>query len=720
MWRKRLRLAIAVFVVVFAAGVAMSLRRPNPQRNAPPAVPQSDGKSVSETHGGGVAKRFQQGRTKLSFTFGKQITYDDGRSKFLDGVKLTLPDRDGRTIEIAASEATVATPPGKDLSEAAFAGNVTLTTSDAITVKSATATYNEADGVAHVPGPLTFSHGRMTGEGVGASYDRTHNVLEILAQVKVDVAPDEAGAGSMHVTSAAATMARNDHVLKFMGAAHMQGKDRTTDADNATMFLSPDDKLVQRMELRGNSKMTGSGSAPQSMEAQDIDLVYGPDGRALQTANLRERSVVQLPGEAGKPGRRVAGRTIDIAMAPDGATVTRLTATEPVQVDLPAEGDVPARRIRATALNATGAPNAGLQDATFTGNIDFRESRAAAGKVAAINRTARAEQLVVRTKPGFGNLERAEFHDNVHFTDGTDTTADAPFAIYDVTADRLDLSPGSGHHGSGPHAVDAQFTVDARTINMQLSAQKLTADTGVRSEIRPQKPGAAKGDVKVPAMLKQDEPVNVTSKTLAYDSGAERGVYGGDARLWQDDTVIQADTIEIDNKTGNLHAKGKARSQMYLTETDEQTRKEQKTLSIGKADDLLYEDAKHRATYTGTPAQKAQLTGPQGDVTGRKIDVYLAEQGGELERLEADGEVTVVEGTRTSTGKHLTYIAAKEQYTMVGTPVVVIDNTPPNCKKTVEATLTFYRTTDAISGSGNGIYPLQSQTIPCGGSEPRP
>ena len=50
-------------------------------------------------------------------------------------------------------------------------------------------------------------------------------------------------------------------------------------------------------------------------------------------------------------------------------------------MDLPAEGEVPARRIRATALGAAGAPDAGLQDATFTGNVDFRESRAAAGKV---------------------------------------------------------------------------------------------------------------------------------------------------------------------------------------------------------------------------------------------------------------------------------------------------------------------------------------------------
>jgi lipopolysaccharide export system protein LptA len=719
MWRKRLRIGIALFVVAFAAIVAMSLRRPPVDPKPTETIPRRDVNSVTES-GSGVLTRIGEGKTKLTFRFGRQITYEDGRSKLMDGVKLTLPDRDGRTIEIAAREATVNNPQGAhQVTDAAFNQDVTLTTSDGITVKSATATYNGGEGVARVPGPVTFSRGRMTGEGVGATYDNTHNVLSILAQAKVDVGPDETGGGVMHITAATANLARSDHFMKFTGAAHMQGDDRTIDADDATVFLSPDDKLVQRMELRGHSKLTGTGNAPQSMEAQDIDLAYGPDGRALQSANLREQSAVQLPGEAGKPGRRIAGRTIDIAMAPDGATVTNLTSKENVQVDLPAEGDVPARRIRAALLAATGAPTTGLRDATFTGAVDFRESRPAVKNAPAIDRTARAERLVARTQPGFGNLERAEFHNAVHFTDGTDTTADAPFAIYDVTGDRLDLSPGSGHRGAGPHVVDAQFTVDARTVSMQLSAQKLTAETAVRSEIKPQKPGA-QGDVKVPSMLKPDQPVYVTSKRLAYDSGNERGVYSGDARLWQEDTVIQSDTIEMDNKTGNLHARAKVRSQMYLTETDEQTKKQQKTLSIGKADDLLYEDAKHRATYTGTASEKAHLTGPQGDVTGRKIDVYLAEKGGELERLEADEDVTVVENTRTSTGKHLTYIAAKEQYTMVGAPVVVIDNTPPNCKKTLESTLTFYRTTDTISGSGNGVYPLQTQTIPCGGSEPRP
>ncbi|HEX5475686.1 MAG TPA: LptA/OstA family protein [Vicinamibacterales bacterium] len=747
MWRKRLRIAIAAFVIVFAAIVVMSLRRPAAVRQAAQPPPRTDPAAVVEARGGGIWNQMEQGRTRVSLRFGRQLTYADGRTKLDNGVHLTLPDRGGRTVEITGAEATVVRPPDRDMSNATFSGGVTLKTSDGIVVTAATAAYDDASGIVKVPGAVAFSHDRMHGTGVGATYDRGRDVLWILDQARIDVPPDATGAGRMHITAGAAGIARADHYMKFAPAAHLEANGRTIETDEATVFLTPDDKLVRRMELRGHAHITGTGAGPRSMQADDMDLSYGPDGRALQSATLMQHGAVELAGDAGAPGRRVSGQTIQIALAPDGTTVTSLKATDSVQVDLPGQGDVPTRRIRAATLVASGEPQAGLQDATFAGRVDYRETRPASKAVAAVNRTARSERLIVRTQPGFGNLQRADFHGNVHFTDGTDTTADAPVAIYDVDADRLDLRPSSeGDPGKPPQVVDTQFTVEARTVQMQLSAQKLTADTRVRSRIEPQRgstPAPAAGNaaarggggkpiapvapvaaapatMKMPSMLKQDEPVNVTSNRLAYDSAASRGVYTGNARLWQDDTVIQADTIELDNQTANLHARGNARSQMYLSETDPQTHAEKKTLSIGKANDLLYQDAKHLATYTGTPTALAHVTGPAGDVTGKRIDLYLAEQGGDLERAEADVSVTAVESTRHATGNHLTYVSATEQYVMVGTPVTVIDNTPPNCKKTVGATVTFYRTVDTMTAVGNGIYPQRSEPIACGTIRPQP
>jgi lipopolysaccharide export system protein LptA len=766
MWLKRLRLGIALFVVIFAIVVGVSLRKGHKRiAQAPPPVRQDPTASI-ENPQGGTFQRTEHGKTTFSLKFGSQLTYADGRSKLGKGVDVTFLDKDGRTVNISSIEANLLNPPDRGLTHAEFSGGVTLTTSDGLSLKGAEATYDKAQEMVRVPGAVTFSKGRMTGSGSAATYDFSHEVLSVMDQAKMDVTPDEKGAGVVHVTSKAALMARQEHYVKFSLNAHLEGEGRVTDADQATLFLSADDKLIQRMELRGHSRITASAQGtggPQSMDGDNIDLVYGEDGRTLKSAKLMENASVQLPGQAGATGRRVAGRTIDITMGNDGSTVTGLNAVENVQVDLPADGDTPARRIRSAALNASGAEGAGLQNAVFTGNVDFRETRAAKKDVPAIDRTAKSMRLEVQTKPGFGDVERADFHGNVHFTDGAETSADSSLAIYNVAQDRLELSPSStGDPGRGPHVANGRITVDAVHIQMALGSQTLTADTKVKSVVvqaqnrpatpaqaSPARPGGRGGrgtpapvaplpapdaqPVHMPAMLKQNEPVNVTANRLDYDGSNSRATYKGNARLWQTDTVIQADTIVLDDKSGNLHAITNVRTVMTLSQATDpnqtgrgQTAKDkplkdsaskdpakkppvQPTTTV--AEELVYEDANRKATYT----TKAHMNGPDGDLTADRIELFLTEGGGELERAEADGSVISREQDRRAYGDHLTYIAAKDEYTMVGKPVKVFDDKPPDCKVTHGTTLTFHKAVDTISATGNGVSAgTRTETIACG------
>ena len=109
------------------------------------------------------------------------------------------------------------------------------------------------------------------------------------------------------------------------------------------------------------------------------------------------------------------------------------------------------------------------------------------------------------------------------------------------------------------------------------------------------------------------------------------------------------------------------------------------------------------------------MNGPDGDVTADKIELYLTESGGELERAEADGSVVSRQQNRRAYGDHLTYIAAKDEYTMVGKPVKVFDDTPPDCKVTHGTTLTFHKAVDTISATGNGVSAgTRTETIACG------
>jgi lipopolysaccharide export system protein LptA len=727
-WQKALRLAIAAFVVIFAAVVAVSFRRGGAKTAAPPPLKKLGTDVLSES-GRGAVETMDKGKIARSITFGHNVAYADGRQKLTEGVKVIVPDKNGRTVTIESREADVLVPPGKQIDKGEFKGGVKLTTSDGVTVQSATASYEDATQITTIPGPVTFSKGRMTGSGVGATYDQNRGVLWLLADAKVDVTPDKQGSGAIHVTSKQAGMARPEHYMKFTGTPHMDGEGHVIDADDTTVYLTPDDERVTRMELRGNSSIRSKpgGGGPQQMRAKDIDLTYAEDGRTLQSAHLLENALVRLPGEKGKAGKQIAGKGIDVSLAPDGSTVTNLTASENVQVDLPADGDIPARRIRSAILIATGAPAApgqpgGIKNATFGGGVEFRESRAAKGKLAAIDRTARSDKLEIQTKPGFGDLERAEFHNGVHFTDGPKTKADAPMAVYDIAQDRLDLSPAQGDTGSGPHVSDGRISIDAAHIQMGLSSQKMKADTNVRS-VMIQQQGKSKDDtVKVPSMLKQDKPVNVKSNRLDYDSGSSLATYEGNARLWQDGddgATILADKIVVDDNSGNLHAITNVTTSTVMKQAVEAGKPapaQKPTQTVTKATEMLYEDAKHRAIYTGS----VHMNGPDGDLTSDRLELYFTEQGGDLERAEAEGNVVSKQEARRAFGKHLSYDAKTDTYTMTGAPAMVYDDTPPNCKLTKAPEVKFRKESNTGSASG-GTFGQKSEAVACGsgpGSQP--
>lgn len=725
-WQRKARLGVAVFVILFVAFVVVALRhRRSP--STPPASPRTDDKAISQTVGHGVVERKnKEGKLLFSITSEGQSVYENGRT-VLDGVKLTLPDRGGRAIEVTANHAEIVTPAGQgqQVGTAKLTGDVRMKTSDGITLNAAEATYSESDATISVPGRVTFARGRMKGSGVGATYDQNRDVLWLLDQARVTVAADKQGGGAVDATAGSAGLARADHYLRLSRAAHVVAEGRTIDADEATAYLTPDDDHIQTMELRGHGRIAGGASGPQTMAADNIDLTYAADGRTLQNSRLMQNAVVELPGERGTAGRKITAATIDIALAPDGATVTNLNATERVQVDLAAEGDQPARRVRSTMLTAVGAAGAGLQNATFVDKVEFREALAARRDQPAIDRTARADKLIMDTKPGLGAIQQADFHGNVHFTSGAQTTAEAPRAIYRVDRDEIVLSPGeSGEAGPTPNVNDGKVSVEARNIRLVLGTQKLSADTKVRSWLQAEKKDAAKkepdtktpgaaGTSRVPSMLKQDEQVNVTSNRLEYDGSASLATYSGNANLWQGETTVKADTIVLDSKTGNLTARTKVSTLMLFDDVDPKTSKRRPARTTATADTLVYEDAKRLATYSGDATSKAHIAGAQGDLTGDRIDLFLKAEGSELDRMEVTGSVVVIESARTAKGNHMTYTAADDRYVMTGTPVEVVEVTPPSCKRTIGATLTFRRSVSSILVEGNGVYGQQSTPVAC-------
>ena len=91
-----------------------------------------------------------------------------------------------------------------------------------------------------VPGPVTFTRGRMTGSGTGATYDRNRDVLWLLADAQITVTPDrDRVAGRMQGTAGTAGLARADHYVRLSKTAHVVADNRTIDADDLTADADP-------------------------------------------------------------------------------------------------------------------------------------------------------------------------------------------------------------------------------------------------------------------------------------------------------------------------------------------------------------------------------------------------------------------------------------------------------------------------------------------------
>lgn len=691
-WQRRARFVIGLSALAFAAFVAAQFRhRAAPPSAAAPAVRTEPGAVVETT--GGQTLRFTQSKEVVHVSSQRQLTYADGRSKMV-GVTVAAEDTNGQgTFTATGKEAMV----GKDETTIELNGDVRMQSSS-IRARTEHATYNKADNFVRAPGPTDVSEGKTSAHGIGMTFDRNADVLTILDQAAVQMA-DANGGAPAQITCATATIARRDHYRRFERNVRMTRGGQLLEADVVVVHLAEDDSHVVSVELQQNARISATKPAVgalQSLTGRDMNLDYGASGDTIEHAVIDQDAVIILAGEAGKPGREIVATTMDIHLAPDSTPVA-LAAHENVQLTLPAEADTGARTIRAAALDAKGEPGRGLTRALFSGNVQYRE----AGIGTSAGKAAAAATLDVGLKPGLSSIEDARFAHDVRFESGQ-LAAHAAAARYDLDKGTLALS-GSEPGAVVPHVVTEQITVDAQKVDLTIEGPKVKASGSVKSVMQPAKQGST--DVKVPSMLKQDQPVNVLANDLDYDGTKALATYTGDARLFQAETSVKGSTIVVDDKTGDLTASGDVISTTVLEQNTTKEAKDAKdensatptksrVNSIAKAKDMKYEDALRRLTYTGD----AQLSNPDGTLNAEKIELYLKPSGNELDRAEGYESMTLREQNRKTTGRRLTYTADDEKYLITGAPVTIIDECG---RQTTGKTLTFFKATDNVIVDGN-------------------
>lgn len=695
LWQRRARLGLAIIGLTVAVLVFLAIRKGEAPPAAAAGVKRVDPSAVIESTKG-VLTQAKSAEESFKVEFQRQLTYEGGNSKLM-GVTIRVPQRAGRSFIVTGREAKV----GDDQGTVELIGKVKMTASDGLVVLANQASYNNSEGMVRAQGRVSFERGGLTGSGIGMTYDKTHDILSLLQNATVDMAPGGRAGSGVNVQAGTIVFARADRYMRFEGDVKIAREGRRASADNAIAYLGEDDMQLTALELRGNAHINEKGGGEgtlQTMIASDMNLAYSENGQLLQHVTLAGSGAVQMAGAPGGRGTRVQGEALDIGFAPDGTTVTALNARDKVETNFAATKGTATRVVRSNALECIGEDEHGLNAARFTENVEYVETLP--GKPP-VKRTVRARSLESVLKPGMASLEDARFAGSVKFEEG-ELKGSAATIRYRLDAGVVSLAGNEGT--TRPRMIDEQITVDADEIELTLEGRKMNATRDVRSVIQPADQTTSTGATaskrtdapKMPGMLNQKQPVNVTANALAYDESASHAVYTGNARLWQAETTIVGNTITLDDKSGDLTAIGAVRSTWMTQETNAETKEVEKVPTVGTAAELHYEEALHRATYT----TNAHVVGTQGDLTGKKIELYMKpgeSDANELEKVEAYEAVTVHLDLRVGTGERLTYFAADQRYLMTGPLVKIVEE----CRVTTGRTLTFFKATDRIIVDGN-------------------
>ncbi len=708
-WQKRARWAVLAIAIGVVAVVFFTTRR----REVPPPpepIARVDPAAIIESSG---AQSFQVkgDRETVRIEAEKQLLYPDGSTRLLNAKVTSV--RDGKTFVALGDEARV----GENQTNLEMKGNVRLIAGDGLHVSASSATYNQGEGIVRAPGPVKFMRGRLSGSGVDFSYDEKRDLIGISDRTVLKI-EGKGNVGATDVTAGASVLARADDFVSFERAVHIVRGAQVIDADSALAELSPDEEQVRSLELHGSARIETPTARPgdlRFMSGDTINLTYRENTDLLESAIVSGNASLRIAGEAATLDRVLHAQNMEIGMAPDGTTVTSLNGRDHVVLDLPATKEQPAKKVTSNALVANGTPQAGLTAASFTEGVEYTET----GGTPPVTRTVTSRSLETALNGGLGEIREATFIGSARFNDGTMGAASWNMR-YDMQTGQVVLKGEPGQ--PVPRVVNDQLQVDANEIEMNIEGSKLKAKSiskPVQSILFPVKPGA-KSARRTPGLMKSDQPVNSLSRELSYTGGDDSTLeLTGAATLVQGEkaeTTVKAEKITVDGKTGNLTAQGSVISQMIVRDVNPSTKAREASRSTGSGQQMLYDDAQRKVTYT----TKAHVVGQHGDLTGDTIMLTLGENGQDVERLEALGAVKLTEADRITTGDHLIYAAAQEEYTMAGKGRLVrmFRTTAEGCRRSEGSMFTFARGTDTLRMDGGPE--TRTQTAPDSSCPPPP
>lgn len=768
--------AVACLLAMLTAGVYLHRKwvAHREKEDAPPPAPQGVARQES-----GLTFSKEVGTQKL-FTVeaSKATNFKGNAASLLEDVKITIFGKTGERHDVIHTHSCEYEKDGQNI---VCSGEVQLDLQSAedaargekkhdaptqkVHVETRGVTFNRSSGIAQSDQPVKFVFPNGQGEAIGVEYRSEEGAVRLLQDVNFLLsAPNATQTGKnagaavrepVRVTAKSADFERDSRVMHLRGPVEARTAATDLRAGEITLAL---DKAFHAEKLVANAG--GTGKNPE-IESQGKDSQTHLSGETLTAIFAPEGWLTRMEAAGDVKGSQQSGKDTDDFIADNAFMELRPKVNQPKELNLKGKVQLisrmektgESRALQTSALLVAFADRKKGEsivpehaETLARGTVEWTDPAAQSGsaqtKLAAdklelkFGADGKASQLIAsgnvateRTLPGkpqqtataqngSAQLEgsgwsQMELAGDVKLKEG-DRNGQADHVVFVRSAQTATLT--------GNAVVrDATTETRASRITFVQSSGEIRADGGVRSTDFSTK-GAGPQLAPVPA--------NISADSLRANSKTGRGLYSGHARLWQGDSVMEADSIEILREAKILNASGNIRA-VFPQSPGQST---PQALAVRQpaarkshlwhitAETLSYNEAESRAHLEKNVVAKSadqEIHAPVMDLYFTRSEKNAAipasaspsAQAGaqQISRAIATGGVIVKQGARKATAERGEYSAADGKFVMSGGNPTIFDASEGT---TTGRQLTFFLADDTIIvDSENGSRTLTKHRV---------
>jgi lipopolysaccharide export system protein LptA len=581
--------------------------------------------------------------------------------------------------------------------------------------------FDDQTGLASSPAPVEFTLPQGQGGGVGVSYSTRSAIVRVEHGVHFRVNASERTEGApVYVTGASLELRRNDHAATLTGRpVEVRSGDRQLSAEKISMTLDANFHITNvvaegnpsiRIAHGGDTVLASATTFGASLNAAGWIEEIDADGRVtasrrtpqatqrfsgdraqftLEPAHNLLRELIATGNVAAQSDQSGVSQTLETALLrvdfgpgrqPDQRRVDSAETLSPATIDMRSADET-------TSIHApkfTAQFNEDGHMAHLIGSTGIELKRRSGNSPAQVST---ADALDASFAPD-GQWSTVEEKGHVKLRQD-DRRASSSYAKIDRASEDIALT-------GSPVVSDSMSRTSAAAVTINQKTGQIGAEGGVASTYSPAGQSVDLGS----------GAAHITAEKLSGSTSSGRAVYSGHARLWQGETVLEADEIAIWREEKKMVASGHV---VAVFPAQAGTTLKPATGAPKQGPDLWQVQAP-KLTYWDDQA-KARLEGgvqtisQQASIDSEIMDVYFATEpakdgeasaatnSGKLSYAVAQGGVIVRQEDFHATAERAEYSAAQGKFVLSGGHPTITDS---SANTTSGRSLTFFIASDTI------------------------